>query len=105
MARKFLHPSMDEIDLPSVLSALGDPARLEIVATLLKEGSGSCSGSCPRELAKSTLSHHFRILREAGIVLTHKEGVTHVNSLRREELAKKFPGLLDSVLKAYHKGR
>jgi DNA-binding transcriptional ArsR family regulator len=95
---------MEEVDLSTVLSALGDPLRLEIVAKLMK-GSDSCTGSCPGELAKSTLSNHFRILREAGIVHSKKEGVSLVNCLRREELNKKFPGLLDSVLKSHTRGK
>ena len=104
MARKLLHPAMDEIDLSNVLNALGDPLRLKIVANLIK-GAGSCTGACPDETAKSTLSHHFRVLREAGIVHSQKEGVTLVNSVRKEELNKKFPGLLDSVLRAHLKNK
>lgn len=59
-------------------------------------------GSCP-EISKSTVSHHFRILRESGLIRSEKEGVTLVNTLRKEELNKKFPGLLDLILKLYQK--
>ena len=104
MPRKLFHPAAEDLDLSTVLNALGDPVRLEIVANLVK-GAGSCSGSCPGETAKSTISHHFRVLREAGIVHSQKEGVTMVNSLRAAELNKKFPGLLDSVLKAQQKAK
>lgn len=104
MARKIIHPAMEEVELSNVLNALGDPIRLEIVAKLMK-GAGSCAGACPDETAKSTLSHHFRILREAGIVHSQKEGVTLVNTVRREELNKKFPGVLDSVLKAHQRSK
>lgn len=103
MARKFFHPDLSEIDLATVLNALGDPVRLQIVQSLIKQGTTSCSHSCSFPLAKSTLSNHYRILREAGVVSSRKEGVSHLNTLRREELNKRFPGLLDNVLKSYQK--
>lgn len=105
MARKVLHPAINDIDLPTVLNALGDPIRLEIIFNLHKKGGTSCMGCCPENLSKSTLSHHFRILREAGIIRSEKEGVTLLNTLRKDELNKKFPGLLESVLKYYLKNK
>jgi DNA-binding transcriptional ArsR family regulator len=73
--------------------------RLEIVRTLAREGECSCSvldGGRP----KSSMSHHFRVLREAGLVVTRGEGATHFNALRRGELDQRFPGLMQAVIAA-----
>lgn len=71
--------------------------RLAIVQLLAAGGEYPCSAfDC--DLAKSTVSHHFKILREAGVIFSRKSGTQHLNSLRREELESLFPGLLDSVL-------
>jgi len=98
---QFVHPPKNDITLPGVLAALGDPMRLLIVKKLLEnEGCTSCckAAPCPK-IAKSTLSHHFRILREAGIIRTTKQGVENRNVVRRAELNELFPGLLKSILK------
>lgn len=91
------HPNPDQITLAGVLYALGDPARLEIVKLLATQGEKPC-GAFDCELAKSTVSHHFKILRESGVIVSRKSGTQHLNSLRREELDQLFPGVLDSVL-------
>ncbi|MBN4004739.1 helix-turn-helix domain-containing protein [Nostoc sp. LPT] len=97
---KFLyHPDRKNISLPGVLYALGDPVRLEIVRLLATEGE-QCCARFDFAIAKSTMSNHFKILRESGIVFTRKEGTLHINILRREDLEMLFPGLLDAVLKA-----
>ncbi|MBE9037162.1 ArsR/SmtB family transcription factor [aff. Roholtiella sp. LEGE 12411] len=97
---KFLyHPDRKDISLPGVLYALGDPVRLEIVRLLATEGEQCCAGF-DFAIAKSTMSNHFKILRESGIVLTRKEGTQHINSLRYEDLEALFPGLLDAVLQS-----
>jgi DNA-binding transcriptional ArsR family regulator len=71
--------------------------RLEIVRCLAERGALPCCAlSVP--VAKSTLSHHFKILRESGVLLCRKDGTQHINSLRREDLDILFPGLLDAVL-------
>jgi DNA-binding transcriptional ArsR family regulator len=71
--------------------------RLEIVRCLAERGALPCCAlSVP--VAKSTLSHHFKILRESGVLLCRKDGTQHINSLRREDLDMLFPGLLDAVL-------
>lgn len=91
------HPEPQQISLAAVLYALGDPVRLDIVRQLATEGELTCSAfDC--EIAKSTLSHHFKILRESGIIYSRKEGTQHLNSLRQDELNELFPGLLASVL-------
>ncbi|MEA5517043.1 metalloregulator ArsR/SmtB family transcription factor [Nodularia sp. UHCC 0506] len=97
---KFLyHPDRKDISLPGVLYALGDPVRLEIVRLLSTQGEQCCAGF-DFAIAKSTMSNHFKILRESGVVLTRKEGTQHINRLRQEDLEALFPGLLDAVLKS-----
>ncbi|MEC4812082.1 MAG: helix-turn-helix domain-containing protein [Scytonema sp. PMC 1069.18] len=97
---KFLyHPDRKQISLPGVLYALGDPVRLEIVRKLATEGE-QCCGDFDFAIAKSTMSNHFKILRESGVVLTRKEGTQHINILRKEDLESLFPGLLDAVLRS-----
>ena len=71
--------------------------RLEIVRRLADQEELPCVALCI-PIAKSTLSHHFKILRDAGVLHCRKEGTQHINSLRRQELDDRFPGLLDAVL-------
>lgn len=97
--RFIYHPDRKDITLPGVLYALGDPVRLEIVRILATIGSQTCAGF-DFAIAKSTMSNHFKILRESGVVFTRKEGTQHINTLRREDIDKLFPGLLDSVLRS-----
>jgi DNA-binding transcriptional ArsR family regulator len=92
------HPPREELELPSVLHALSDPARLEIVRRL---AVGTEEWSCGRfelGLSKATLSHHFRVLREAGVVRTRPDGRKRLLSLRSDDLNARFPGLLDAVI-------
>ena len=93
-----LHPERDEIELPAVLHALSDPQRLEIVRKLDEEPSPRPCGMFEVNVAKSTMTHHFRVLREAGVVFQEQQGTTKLTSLRREDLDARFPGLLDAVL-------
>ena len=95
----FEHPDRDAIDLSAVLHALSDPVRLQIVRSLAERGACNC-GNFAVPVAKSTLSHHLRVLREAGITLTEPAGTQRVVSLRRADLDERFPGLLDAVLGA-----
>lgn len=95
----FVHPSPDALKLETVLYALGDPIRLCIVRSLARGEELACNATVAGlDIAKSTQSHHFRILREAGIIRTRKEGVCYLSSLRRDDLDARFPGLLDAVL-------
>lgn len=96
--RLIYHPDRKDISLPGVLYALGDPTRLAIVQRLAEKGEQACA-ALEVPIAKSTLSHHFRVLRESGILYCRKEGTQHINSLRREDLNALFPGLLDTVLR------
>jgi DNA-binding transcriptional ArsR family regulator len=95
------HPSRQELELSSVLHALSDPARLEIVRWLSSGDECTC-GAFDLGLSKPTLSHHFRVLREAGVVRTRPDGRKRMLSLRDEDLEGRFPGLLVAVLSAEH---
>ncbi len=96
------HPDPADIRLERVLYALGDPIRLKIVESLEKGVEMACSkASCGLDLAKSTQSYHFRILREAGVIRTRKSGIYYMNSVRRDDLDARFPGLLNAVLAAH----
>ncbi|MEJ8305190.1 helix-turn-helix transcriptional regulator [Saccharibacillus sacchari] len=94
------HPAKDEIALPTVLHALSDPVRLQIVAQIHKNGEQACK-NFEVSIAKSTLSQHARTLREAGITHTRAVGTHRLLSLRTEDLNARFPGLLDAVLSSY----
>jgi DNA-binding transcriptional ArsR family regulator len=88
-----------ELDLAAVLHALSDPIRLRIVTELADGAERSCGGfNLP--ITKSTCSHHFRVLREAGVISTRVEGKSRINVLRRDPLEERFPGLLDAILHA-----
>ena len=103
--RLIQHPNPEQISIVDVLYALGDPVRLEIVRRLAASGEQPCACLCAGvdvKIAKSTMSHHFRILRAAGVVATRKEGTQLINSLRREDLDGLFPGLLDVIVGAAH---
>jgi DNA-binding transcriptional ArsR family regulator len=93
------HPAKDEIELAAVLHALSDPMRLRIVVRLATGDHRPC-GSFDLPVSKSTCTHHFKVLRESGVIRQRLEGTTRLNSLRREDLEERFPGLLDSVLRA-----
>jgi DNA-binding transcriptional ArsR family regulator len=99
---RFVHPAKGDITLAGVLGALSDPMRLRILKNLLDKRHGhlSCTEAAPcAEMAKSTLSHHFRILRDAGLIRTAKHGVENLNSVRWDEVNERFPGLLAAIMK------
>lgn len=95
---RIFHPRREDITLASVLHALGDPIRLAIIRQLSDQGSATCLQTFPDPIAKSTLSHHLRILRESGVIHTKKMGREYNNTLRTEDLNSLFPGLLTAVL-------
>jgi DNA-binding transcriptional ArsR family regulator len=99
MSDQLRHPTAEELELTAVLHALSDPIRLGIVRSLNDAGACNC-GSFSVPVAKSTLSHHLRVLREAGVTLTTPDGTARVVSLRAEDLDARFPGLLEAVLAA-----
>jgi DNA-binding transcriptional ArsR family regulator len=89
----------EEASLERVLHALSDPVRLRIVTALADKGESTC-GSFDVPVTKSTCTHHFRVLREAGIIRQRQVGTTRLNELCRAELDSSFPGLLDTILQA-----
>lgn len=91
-------PETEEIEILEVLRALADRTRLALVAHLEHVPERAC-GTFPVDVAPSTLSHHFKILREAGVIHQREVGRQRMTSLRRDDLNARFPGLLDSVLK------
>jgi len=95
------HPPTDQITLAGLMHALSDPVRLGIVARL-GDTDGEICGDIGEgfEVHKSTLSHHYRVLREAGVTLTSVEGRNRVVRLRRDDLEARFPGLLGPILAA-----
>ena len=93
-------PARSEIELAAVLHALSDPVRLRIVAALAVAGEEPSCGSFDLPVTKSTCTHHFKVLREAGVIQQRQRGTSRLNALRREDLDARFPGLLDSVLRA-----
>ena len=94
------HPDLAAVDLTAVLFALSDPARLELVRLIARDGPqpvANCHLVDP-DVPKSTFSHHLKTLREAGLLRNEPAGRQRILSLRRDELDARFPGLLDSVL-------
>jgi DNA-binding transcriptional ArsR family regulator len=99
VAEGVIEPETAVIELHRVLHALSDPIRLDIVRQIQAAEEHRC-GNFTTSVTKSTLSHHLKTLREAGVTRTRPEGTTRYVSLRREDLDKRFPGLLDAVLSA-----
>jgi DNA-binding transcriptional ArsR family regulator len=95
--RAISHPVTEQLSLPGVLHALSDPVRLEIVRALAKGAEASC-GELGVPVSKSTLSHHLKVLRDAGLTQTRAVGVHRFVSLRAGDLEDRFPGLLGCVL-------
>jgi DNA-binding transcriptional ArsR family regulator len=91
-------PSVDELELTAVLHALSDPQRLRIVGMLADDPTPCPCGGFGLDVSKSTATHHFRVLREAGVIETREEGTSRLNTLRRDDLETRFPGLLGAVL-------
>ena len=95
--KPYTHPDLHDVTLPVVMQALSDPIRIEILRSLMEAGELAC-GDIPLTVSKATVSHHFSVLREAGLILTRTEGTRCMTSVRRAELDKRFPGLLDLVM-------
>lgn len=94
------HPAREDLELGAVLHALSDPVRLRIVAELARTSSEYTCGSFALPVTKSTCTHHFKVLRESGLIHQRPEGTTRLNRLRREDIEARFPGLLETVLRA-----
>ena len=96
------HPDLADVELTAVLFALSDPARLDLVRLIARDGAqtvANCQAVDPAA-PKSTFSHHLKALREAGLIRNEPAGRQRMISLRREEVDERFPGVLDSVLGA-----
>jgi len=103
--RPLFHPAIEEVTVEGILHALSDPVRVAIYADIV--GSG-CSQSCSnflqvnnKDIPKSTLSLHFKILREAGLIRSERHGVEMLNTSRCNEIDRRFPGLIRSIVGAY----
>ncbi|MFJ9553136.1 ArsR/SmtB family transcription factor [Nocardiopsis sp. NPDC101807] len=92
------HPALNDVELVTVLSALAEPTRLRIVRMLAAMEGERAWKDIDLPIAQSTLSHHLKILRNAGLVQNRTEGTRCFISLRDTELDIRFPGLLESVL-------
>ncbi|MER8006883.1 MULTISPECIES: helix-turn-helix domain-containing protein [unclassified Streptomyces] len=98
-SRDLPHPASEDIRLEAVLHALSDPMRLQIVRELAADDELTCS-QFALPVTKSTTTHHFRVLREAGVIRQCYRGTAKMNGLRRDDLDDLFPGLLDALLAA-----
>ena len=97
--RHIKHPRLEQIELTDVMHALSDPARIDIVRSLAQQRRPLTCNEITGDRPKSSMSHHFKILREAGLLETEARGKEHYNSLRTTELETKFPGLMKAVLR------
>ncbi|MCO6008041.1 helix-turn-helix domain-containing protein [Actinoallomurus purpureus] len=93
------HPSVEEMEIGALFAALADPHRRKVIEDLRREEDGverTCA-SFNLDVSKSTLTHHFRVLREAGLTRQVDYGNSRKVTLRRKELDERFPGLLSLV--------
>lgn len=102
---RFTHPDLKDVTLDAVLHALADPGRRAIVQALAADSAANgqglaCGEAAPAHLPKSTMSHHYSVLRAAGLVRATKVGPAVIHALRRDELDARFPGVLSAILAA-----
>lgn len=98
--REVRHPDPEQVRFVDVMHALSDQARIRIVEQLAAARRPLTCGEITGDRPKSSMSHHFRILREAGLIETRVQGKEHFNRLRESELERRFPGLLSSLVRA-----
>lgn len=103
--RPLSHPSAGDFTVESILHALSDPVRVAIYAQIV---GSDCSRNCSnflnvseKAIPKSTLSQHFKALREAGLIRSERRGVEMHNTSRCSEVDEQFPGLIAAILKAH----
>jgi DNA-binding transcriptional ArsR family regulator len=103
--RTLYHPPIEQVTVEGILHAFSDPVRIEIFADL---AAAECAKNCSayleiqkRTLPKSTLSQHFRILREAGLVRSERKGVELINATRCPELKDRFGPMITAIIQAY----
>ncbi|WP_030687780.1 ArsR/SmtB family transcription factor [Streptomyces sp. NRRL B-1347] len=96
----YRHPERDQIRVDDVLSALGNPLRLSVIRLLDAGGDHNCTSvlTALGVPAKSTMTHHWRVLRESGVIWQRPSGRENLLTLRRDDLDARYPGLLDAVL-------
>jgi DNA-binding transcriptional ArsR family regulator len=103
--RPLVHPSIDDVSVEGILHALSDPVRVLIFAEIAcAKGTRTCSNFLElrdRSVPKSTLSQHFKALREAGLITSERRGVEMHNTARCAEIEARFPGLLPAILEAH----
>jgi DNA-binding transcriptional ArsR family regulator len=95
----YSHPVLREVALADVMQALSDPCRIAILQALAERGELACN-EIELDVSKATRSHHFDVLRAAGLIYTRTEGTKCMTSIRETELNKRFPGLIKLVLSA-----
>ena len=100
MPRPFHHPNAKDISLDGLLHALSDPERRNIVAKLMSCDGMSCNKACV-DLPPSTISFHHKILRESGLIRSEKKGVEVINTVRKADIDKRFPGVLEAIFKSH----
>jgi len=103
--RPLVHPAIDDVTVESILHALSDPVRVAIFAQI---AGSDCSQACSnflkmseKTIPKSTLSQHFKALREAGLIRSVRDGVQMQNSTRCAEIEGRFPGLIPAIVNAH----
>jgi DNA-binding transcriptional ArsR family regulator len=103
--RPLFHPAIEDVQPEAILHALSDPNRAAILVNIMQEGGiKACSTVAAlgdRVIPKSSLSNHFKILREAGLIRSERQGVEMRNHLRLAEVNARFPGLLAAIINAY----
>jgi DNA-binding transcriptional ArsR family regulator len=104
--RPLFHPSIEDVTVEAILHALSDPVRVAIYADIVgSECSQNCSNFLKvsdKAIPKSTLSQHFKVLREAGLIRGERIGVEMHNTSRCAEIEKRFPGLISSIVNAHN---
>lgn len=93
------HPADDALTLERIFHALGDPARLTMFRRIAAKDGMACGDVCS-VMPRSTLSHHTRILREAGLIRSERQGKSVINRVRGDALERLFPGLMQLALTA-----
>jgi DNA-binding transcriptional ArsR family regulator len=103
--RPLFHPSIEDVTVEAILHALSDPVRVAIYADIVgSDGSQNCStflNVSDKLIPKSTLSQHFKALREAGLIRGERRGIEMHNTSRCAEIEKRFPGLIMAIMNAH----
>jgi len=102
-----VEPAAEDLQLPRVLAALAEPNRLATVQYVARSGESCCSEIIQEAglaMTKSTFSHHLRILREAGVLTKRIQGTKGFTKLRKDDLDRRFPGLIDVIIDAENQG-